>query len=77
MTKTPQNLGVPPDAFGQPTHGTSAATRTPTPRACGCGRAVAFDVAKREFFCIGCGAAKQCLCLRSAVSGLIRPVNVA
>ncbi len=52
------------------------ATRAPTPRACGCGLPVAFDVEKHEFFCIGCGNAKDCVCRRSALTSSVRPVNV-
>lgn len=77
MTNNPQNRDVARDASRPPASRTLRAARAPTPRACGCGRTVAFDVEKREFFCIGCGAARQCLCLRSRVSGLVRPVNVA
>lgn len=53
------------------------AARAPNPQACGCGRPVAFDLEKHAFFCIGCGATRLCVCLRSAVSGIVRPVNVA
>lgn len=53
------------------------AARIPTPRACGCGQPVAFDLDKHEFFCIGCGASKLCVCVRSLFSSTIRPVQVA
>ncbi len=72
--ETPDAVG---DAPGQPVPRTVHASRAPTPRACGCGRAVAYDLEKQEFFCVGCGGSRKCLCLRSRVSGLIRPVNVA
>ncbi len=52
------------------------ATRAPTPQACGCGLPVAFDVGSHEFFCIGCGGAKECTCRRSLFSSRDRPVNV-
>lgn len=52
------------------------ATRAPTPRACGCGLPVAFDVGSHEFFCIGCGSTKECTCRRSLFSSANRPVNV-
>lgn len=53
------------------------ARRLPKPTACGCGSAVAFDVEKHEFFCIGCGAARACTCRRSLLTATVRPVNVA
>ncbi len=53
------------------------ADRIPTPTACGCGLPVAFDVERKEFFCIGCGAGKECICRRSAWTSTVRPVNVA
>jgi hypothetical protein len=53
------------------------ARRIPQPASCGCGSPVAFDIEKHEFFCIGCGAAKECTCLRSLWSSTVRPVNVA
>ncbi len=77
MAHEPDTPDIAPDAFGQRLPRTVHASRTPTPRACGCGRPVAFDLGKQEFFCIGCGAARKCLCLRSRVSGSVRPVNVA
>ncbi len=77
MTNNPAYRNEVRDPLAQPARSTARASRAPTPHACGCGRPVAYDVAKREFFCIGCGAAEQCLCLRSRVSGLVRPVNVA
>ncbi len=52
------------------------ASRVPTPQACGCGQPVAFDAERHEFFCIGCGRAKECLCRRSWLSSNVRPVNV-
>lgn len=52
------------------------ATRAPTPRACGCGLPVAFDVESHAFFCIGCGSTKECTCRRSLLSATVRPVNV-
>ncbi len=74
----PTTSAVTPDAETTAVHHRSVhAARAPTPRACGCGRPVAFDLEKQAFFCIGCGATKQCLCLRSRVSGIVRPVNVA
>lgn len=60
-----------------PVHRAVHAARIPKPSACGCGLPVAFDVSKREFFCIGCGAAAQCMCRRSAWTSTVRPVNVA
>ncbi len=48
----------------------------PNPLACGRGMPVAFDVDKREFFCIGCGQARACVCVRSPFSSAIRPVRV-
>ncbi len=65
------------DGLGRHMPRTVHASRARTPRACGCGRAVAYDLEKQEFFCVGCGASRKCLCLRSRVSGLVRPVNVA
>ena len=53
------------------------ARRLPKPTACGCGSAVAFDVEKHEFFCIGCGAAQECTCRRSLLTATVRPVNEA
>ena len=52
------------------------AARVPTLRICGCGLPVAFDVDKHEFFCIGCGASKECLCRRSRFAAPSRPVRV-
>jgi hypothetical protein len=52
------------------------AVRIPRPESCGCGMPVAFDVGRKEFFCIGCGAARACTCRRSAWSSTDRPVNV-
>jgi len=52
------------------------AARAPTPAACGCGLPVAFDVERHEFFCTGCGSAKQCVCRRSRLTSVVRPVNV-
>ncbi len=52
------------------------AARVPTPSACGCGLPIAFDLDKHEFFCIGCGASKLCLCRRSPFSSGTRPVHV-
>ncbi len=52
------------------------ADRAPTPEACGCGLPVAFDVARHEFFCIGCGNARECVCRKSLLSSTVRPVNV-
>lgn len=53
------------------------ARRIPNPASCGCGSPVSFDVERHEFFCIGCGAAKECTCLRSPWTSTVRPVNVA
>ncbi len=53
------------------------AERVPTPASCGCGLPVAFDLDRKEFFCIGCGAGKACTCRRSAWTSTVRPVNVA
>ncbi len=53
------------------------AERVPKPEACGCGMPVAFDVERREFFCIGCGAFRECTCRKSAFGATVRPVNVA
>jgi len=52
------------------------AIRAPTPQACGCGLPVAFDVERHEFFCSGCGGAKECTCRRSRFTATVRPVNV-
>ena len=52
------------------------AVRIRKPDACGCGMPVAFDVGRKEFFCIGCGAATACSCRRSAWHSTDRPVNV-
>lgn len=57
-------------------HPTRRAARVPKPEKCGCGMAVAFDVGRKEFFCIGCGAAAACTCRRSAWRSADRPVNV-
>jgi len=53
------------------------ARRILKPAACGCGSSVAFDIEKHEFFCIGCGAARECTCRRSLLGSTVRPVNVA
>ena len=52
------------------------ADRIPKPASCGCGLPVAFDVERKEFFCIGCGADRACTCRRSAWTSTTRPVNV-
>ncbi len=52
------------------------AARVPMPEACGCGRAVSFDLDKHEFFCIGCGCAKMCVCRHSTLTSMVRPVQV-
>lgn len=52
------------------------AIRAPTPQACGCGLPVAFDVERHEFFCYGCGGARECTCRRSRFTSTLRPVNV-
>ena len=52
------------------------AARVPTLRTCGCGLPAAFDVDKHEFFCIGCGGSKECLCRRSRFATSSRPVRV-
>ncbi len=57
--------------------GAVRAAKIPRPAACGCGSAVAFDADKKEFFCVRCGAARLCTCLRSVWTSTVRPVNVA
>lgn len=52
------------------------AHRAETPHACGCGLPVAFDPERHEFFCIGCGEAGECVCRKSLLSSVVRPVNV-
>ncbi len=52
------------------------ADRVARPQSCGCGLPVAFDVERKEFFCIGCGAGQACSCRRSAWSATVRHVNV-
>lgn len=75
----PDNLGSSnPGAVheGAVPHRARHAARVPKPAACGCGMPVAFDVGRKEFFCIGCGAATACTCRRSAWRSTDRPVNV-
>lgn len=67
---------VPPSS-PESRHVRAHAARVATPRACGCGQPVAYDLNKHEFFCIGCGASKLCLCIRSPFSSGVRPVQVA
>ncbi len=52
------------------------AARLPHPQACGCGLPVAFDPAKHEFFCIGCGASTLCTCRTTLTGSAGRPVKV-
>ncbi len=53
------------------------AARVSKPEACGCGAPIAFDVERKAFFCVGCGAFRSCTCRRSALTSQVRPVNVA
>jgi hypothetical protein len=65
------------DSIAAVRHREVRARRIPNPVACGCGSSVAFDVAKHEFFCIGCGSARECPCRRSLLTASLHPVNVA
>ncbi len=73
LSKSSGSGGVAPAAERPMAH----ASRITRPSACGCGLPVEFDVERKEFFCIGCGAAKQCTCRHSLWSSTVRPVNVA
>jgi hypothetical protein len=72
-----RSSGPPVDSIPAVRHREVRAQRIPKPMACGCGSAVAFDITKREFFCIGCGSARECPCRRSLLTASLHPVNVA
>ncbi|HLE54282.1 MAG TPA: hypothetical protein VI999_03460 [Thermoplasmata archaeon] len=75
-TPNDASAGLRPAAGARVRYPPIRALRVAKPRACGCGRPVSFDVDKHEFFCIRCGAAKLCVCRRSPLTSIVRPVQV-
>lgn len=75
-TQVDANTGTASDVERSGRHERALAARIPKAVTCGCGRPALFDLAKREFFCIGCGEAKLCLCVKSPLTSMARPVRV-